>query len=98
MQFDKTSLFYIAPDASVHVKTVVSANGQSCTIDGTPLIEFTAESIQLGCIRMTPAALLALAHHVNIGTRGVMQVGDYKTADPNTRKEGTHQGCTYPQG
>lgn len=90
MQFDKISLFYIAPDATVHVKTVVSANGESCTIDGKPLIEVDGEIIQLGCIRMTVGALRTLAHLVNervaVGDFGLIQAGDYKTADPNTRK------------
>ena len=92
MQFDKVSLFYVAPDATLRVETIVSANGQSCRIDGQPLIEITDELIQVGCIRFTPASLRALVATIDSGKRGLIQTGDYKTADPNTRKEG-HYSC-----
>jgi hypothetical protein len=85
MQFDKISLFYVAPDASLRVKTTVSANGQSCEIDGTPMIEVTKEIVQLGCIRMTKAALMIL-YNMSQTCDGLLQSGDYKTADPNTRR------------
>ena len=90
MQFDKVSLFYVAPDATIRVETLVSANGQSCRIDGEPMVEITDEVVQLGCIRMTTSALLMLAHAVRMGKRGLIQRGDYKTADPNTRKGDKH--------
>jgi len=87
MHFDKVSLFYVAPDATIRVATTVSANGQSCRIVGKPLIEIGAESIQLGCVRITPSALRALVARLDSGRRGVIQEGDYTTADPNTRRD-----------
>lgn len=86
MQFDKVSLFYVAPDASIRVETIVSANGEQCRIDGQPMIEVDGETIQLGCIRITEAALFMLAHAVRAGAKGLIQAGDYKSADPNTRR------------
>ncbi len=85
MQFDKVSLFYVAPDATLRVETIVSANGQSCRIDGLPMIEVAGEVVQVGCIRFTLAALRTLVHLVDTH-KGLIQAGDYKTADPNTRK------------
>jgi hypothetical protein len=87
MQFDKVSLFYVAPDATLRVETIVSANGQSCRIDGQPMIEITGEVLQLGCIRVTLGALRALTAIADSGRRGLIQEGDYRTADPNTRRE-----------
>ena len=86
MQFDKVSLFYVAPDATIRVRTTVTANGQSCEIDGLPMIEVTNEVVQLGCVRITRGALYILQNMAQT-MEGVLQRGDYKTADPNTRKE-----------
>ena len=86
MQFDKVSLFYAAPDGTIRVRTTVTANGQSCEIDGLPMIEVTNEVVQLGGIRMTRGALYILQYLAET-MEGLLQRGDYKTADPNTRKE-----------
>ena len=89
MQFDKVSLFYVAPDATIHVRTTVSANGDSCQIDEIPQIDCDGEVIQLGCVRITVGALRSLAYSVNArmasGEFGLIQLGNYKTADPHTR-------------
>ena len=87
MQFDKVSLFYVAPDATLRVETIVSANGKFCRIDGQPMIEIADESIQVGCIRFTPGALRALVAIIDSGARGLIQSGDYKTADPQHPQE-----------
>lgn len=87
MQFDKVSLFYVAPDATIRVRTTVTANGQSCEIDGLPMIEVTDEVVQLGCVRITRGALYILLNMAQT-MEGLLQRGDYKTADPNTRKDG----------
>ena len=87
MHFDKVSLFYLAPDATIRVATTVSANGQSCRIVGQPLIEIGFDFVQLGCVRMTPSALRAIAAILTSGRLGVIQEGDYTTADPNTRRD-----------
>ena len=86
ISFDKVSLFYVAADATIRVLTTVAANGQSCHIVGKPLIEIDGETIQLGCVRITAGALRAVAAILNSGKCGVIQEGDYTTADPNTRK------------
>lgn len=85
MQFDKVSLFYVAPDATLRVETIVTANGDSCRIDGQPMIEVNDETVQLGCVRLTLSALRMLTHLAET-RKGLIQVGDYKTAYPNTRK------------
>jgi len=85
MQFDKVSLFYVAPNGTLRVRTTVSANGNACIIDGEPMIEVGDEEVQLGCIRMTRAALMIL-NNISQTCEGLIQRGDYKTADPNTRK------------
>jgi hypothetical protein len=87
MQFDKTSIFYVAANGTLRVETIVSANGDYCRIDGQPMIEVDGEIVQVGCVRFTRASLAVLAHHVET-KRGLIQAGDYKTADPNTRKDG----------
>jgi hypothetical protein len=87
-RFDKVSTFYSAPNATLRVTTIVSANGASCSIDGQPMIEISHESVQLGCVRFTPSALRAVVAIMDSGKRGLIQHGDYETADPNTRKEG----------
>ena len=94
MQFDKVSLFYVAPDATIRVRTTVTANGQSCEIDGLPMIEVTNEVVQLGGIRITRGALYILQNMAQT-MEGLLQRGDYKTADPNTRKD--KQRVSYRQ-
>lgn len=85
MQFDKVSLFYVSADAMLRVETIVSANGDQCRIDGVPMIERDGETIQVGCIRFTLSALRMLTHLAET-SYGLIQAGDYKTADPNTRR------------
>lgn len=86
MQFDKVSLFFLAPDATLRVLTTVSANGESCSIVGTPMIEIGNGVVQLGYIRLTTGALHALEAIISSGKVGLIQEGDYRTADPNTRR------------
>lgn len=81
----KTKLITMS-GSTVMVTTTVESKTRKLVRTGKPYISIEEDFIQFGCMRFTREVAEMMAFLAKSKHRGLVQMGTYKTHDPNTKK------------